>query len=117
MFLIGAVSRLCAILGLLILVGGAYADDTNQTCGHYGRSASLRQVTGPVISTGTNWWNLRYIVVQDKNSRCRVFVLTDEISCKTGKDFDAFGRLRSTTDDGYEATFLFFRGTQTTACR
>jgi hypothetical protein len=108
---------LMSCLGLAVFFGLAHAEDRNATCGHYGRFAPITQVTGPVLSVGTNWWKMHYVIVQDKNSGCRVFIATEEKACTEGKTFDATGRLKTVTDEPYQATFHFFRGDRGEACR
>ena len=108
---------LASCLSIASLCGSAHAASLSPTCGRYGRFAPITQVTGPVISVGTNWWNMRYIIVQDRNSGCRVFIATDEKSCVEGVTFNASGRLKTITDEDYQTTFHFFRGDQENACQ
>ena len=107
---------LISIFGIAVFSGSAHAKDPGATCGHYGRFAPITQVTGPVLSVSHNWWKMRYIIVQDRNSGCRVFIATDEKSCAEGATFDASGRLKTVTDEDYQATFHFLRGDVGNAC-
>lgn len=82
----------------------------------FGKYARTRNVAGEVIDTGTSWWGARYIVVRDRSTGLRVFVLSDAAACVLGKPFNGTGRLTRAEEKEYDATFHFVLSDATSAC-
>ncbi len=91
-------------------MGAAEAGD-GPFCGRTGKFAPIRHVSGTVVSTGTTWWGTHYIVMQDQDTGCRVYVPTEEAACVPGRSFGGAGRMTSAKEKNYEVTFrLVFTG-------
>ena len=81
------------------------ADTANPQCQFFGKYGTNREITGLVTRDVRDDQDYRHIIVQDQGTGCRVFVLTEDKSCAVGKQFKAFGRLRSYSRDDHDVMF------------
>ncbi len=108
---------LCAVAAGFF-VRPALAEPTNAHCLHFsGRYEPIREVIGEVTTVAIDRLGVRHIIVQDQNSGCRVFVVTDEQTCTPGKSFNGSGRPRSLGGEDHDVMLDYHYSSEKPACK
>jgi hypothetical protein len=113
------ISGMMVSLGLLSAVFGtaAAAEERPTPCGPFGKYAPMREISGEIVRLSKGQLGTRGIIVKDANSKCLVFVATNNANCVLGKSYSATGHIRSLRGEDHDATFHNHLSNTDTSCR